>query len=187
MKIIIISLFIEFTIFNIKSYRFLFDFDKKEATYTQDQIEVNKDKTDYILKNLEKVKTIYIETNNNDKTEYNIKNTDAAVSNNYLSPKKYIEEFEPSKYTAVSFCGEIKELHIIFGEQTNINKIVINKTIPISVNVLRVCIMAFVLFTIYSLKNHKFWDEAYSEKSIVQGEIMLGILAFSILLCHITY
>ena len=121
LKIIIISLFIEFTIFNIKSYRFLFDFDKKEATYTQDQIEVNKDKTDYILKNLEKVKTIYIETNGNDKIEYNIKYTDAAVSNNYLSPKKYIEEFEPSKYTAVSFCGEIKELHIIFDEQTNIN------------------------------------------------------------------
>lgn len=183
LKIIIISLFIEFTIFNIKSYRFLFDFDKKEATYTQDQIEVNKDKTDYILKNLEKVKTIYIETNGNDKIEYNIKYTDAAVSNNYLSPKKYIEEFEPSKCTAVSFCGEIKELHIIFDEQTNINKIVINKTIPISINVLRVCIMAFVLFTIYSLKNHKFWNEAFSEKSIVQGEIMLGILALSILLC----
>ena len=183
LKIIIISLFIEFTIFNIKSYRFLFDFDKKEATYTQDQIEVNKDKTDYILKNLEKVKTIYIETNGNDKIEYNIKYTDAAVSNNYLSPKKYIEEFEPSKYTAVSFCGEIKELHIIFDEQTNINKIVINKTIPISINVLRVCVLTFVLFTIYSLKNHKFWNEAFSEKSIVQGEIMLGILALSILLC----
>lgn len=183
LKIIIISLFIEFTIFNIKSYRFLFDFDKKEATYTQDQIEINSDKTDYSLKNLEKVKTIYIETNGNDKIEYNIKYTDAAVSNNYLSPKKYIEELEPSKYTAVSFCGEIKELHIIFDEQTNINKIVINKTIPISVNILRVCIIAFVLFTIYSLKNHKFWDESYSEKSIVQGEIMLGILVFSILLC----
>ena len=70
-KIIVVAIFVELTIFNIKSYRFMFDTDRAEKEYTYGQLEVNANKTEYTIHNPGKVKSIYLLTKKRRKIQKN--------------------------------------------------------------------------------------------------------------------
>ena len=184
-KIIIVSIFIEFTIFNIKSYRFMFDIDREEKEYTSAQLEVNANKTEYTIRNAGEVKSVYLELKDKHAIpEYSIKYSDQTVSNSTLPAKRYVDGINSTKYTSVSFAGDVKSLTIVFSERQSIEKIVLNKYIPMSINILRIAIVSAIIFIICSLKTHKFWNEPCSEKNVIHAEILFITLAISILLCY---
>lgn len=80
-KVIVVSLFIEMTIFNIKSYRLMFDFKNKEKVYLSNQFEDTINNTIYTLNDAGKVKTIFIELPDDAKNvEYWIEYSDSAIS-----------------------------------------------------------------------------------------------------------
>ena len=185
-KVIVVSLFLEMTIFNIKSYRLMFDFKNKEKVYLSNQFEDTINNTIYTLNDAGKVKTVFIELPDDAKNvEYWIEYSDSSISYNKLPSKNYFESIDESKYTAVSFTGNVKSLSIIFHDSQPIEKIIINRTIPINISWTRIALMIGVLLIIQSIKYHNFWNEKFSEKSVVQSEILFAIMAISILVCYL--
>ena len=186
LKVIVISLFIEMTIFNVKSYRFIFDFNHKEKAYSQNEFQANSSKTEYTIEDAGKVKTIFLELpKNTDEVEYWVKYTDDAVTNKVFASKNYFDRIEESKYMSVSFAGDVKSLSIVFQNPQNVENIVINKYIPMSINWVRIVIVGTIILLIQSLKYHNFWNEKLSGKSVVQEEVLFTIMAVGILLSYV--
>lgn len=114
-RAILIILFLEFTIFNINSYRTDFG-NLKYMQFSEGYISnINNrttDNTQYIsIENLNsKVKSIYIELEGleeNQIVDYDIYYSDNSTSNRYLATKNYFQDVEKTKYTCISLSRKL--------------------------------------------------------------------------------
>ena len=122
-SVILISLLLEFTIFNVKSYRL--DFSKNNKyDYNYNNLNENimeySDGTKYInISNIDdEIKTIYVEFENvkeNEYIDYQIIYGDETTSRRGLPSKQYTPSVENTKYTAVFLSGKVKNLEIRYS------------------------------------------------------------------------
>lgn len=120
-KIALIVVLLEATIFNINSYRT--DFGKLEyqsfvSSELSEHIQINQDGSQYVyFSDLNsKVKTVYIELSGLDENEvvdYDIIYSDNSTSDRYLATKTYCQEVEKTKYVNCSFSRKCQE----FGDK----------------------------------------------------------------------
>ena len=197
---LLISLFLELTIFNIKSYST--DFSKLNIKEYDISTCINEDEKenhekDYIIKddsitiyNIDdKVKTIYLKLDNvpeNSGVEYAISYSDSSTEESSFRSKLYIEGIDNSKYTSVYFSGNLKTLKISFNtnDKIKIDKIILNEDIPLEFNIIRYLVITIILCICYSIKNHKLWNIPFkmtdkNQKIIEYLTIMLVILLIS--------
>lgn len=174
---ILIAIFLELTIFNIKSYRILSN--RKELTYSfnnvQEEIEINNINED--------IKTIFVDIDGiEDKTlDYTINYSDETTKNRTLCTKTYYDGNEKTKYTAIFLSGKTKSITIKFdGIQDNNVEVRLNTHIPFRFNFFRVALIIFILLLIYSYKNNKFWNEKFDEKNLNQVSVFRSILMLAI-------
>lgn len=192
LKSILIAVCLEFTIFNINSYRL--DISKNQTyTYSAEEIKNNTThfKEDYskvVLDNLDvDVKTIKLEFNSEDTIQYQICYSDNTTQGRYLPAKDYFQEIESSKYIATYFSGNVKNLEIRYVNTTNNNlleNITINEKIPFEFNIIRTCIIIFVIMLIYSFRTQEFWKKAYSEGNFSQQKVYFFTMALAMLVVY---
>lgn len=191
-KSILIAIFLEFTIFNINSYRL--DFSKNQSyTYSAEEIKNNttNDQEGYstvILDNLDlDVKTIKVEFNLERAIQYQICYSDNTTQGRYLPAKDYLKSVESSQYTATYFSGNVKKLEIKYANATNVSlleNITINEKIPFEFNIIRVCIIILIIMLVYSFKTQEFWKQAYSEGNFSQQKVFFFTMALAMLIVY---
>ena len=191
-SVILISLLLEFTIFNVKSYRL--DFSKNNKyDYNYNNLNENimeySDGTKYInISNIDdEIKTIYVEFENvkeNEYIDYQIIYGDETTSRRGLPSKQYTPSVENTKYTAVFLSGKVKNLEIRYSsnEDVKISKVQLNTEIPFEFDLIRVLVVTAILIFIYSLKNNEYWNEGYKENNLKQQRayIILTVIAMLI-------
>ena len=191
-KSILIAIFLEFTIFNINSYRL--DFSKNQSyTYSAEEIKNNttNDQAGYstvVLDNLDlDVKTIKVEFNVERAIQYQICYSDNTTQGRYLPTKDYLKSVESSKYTATYFSGNVKKLEIKYSNATNVSlleNITINEKIPFEFNIIRVCTIILIIMLVYSFKTQEFWKQAYSEGNFSQQKVFFFTMALAMLIVY---
>ena len=188
-KVVLITIFLEITIFNIKSYRL--DFSKQNmVNYSEEElkektIDYNNDYSKVNLDNLNmEVKTIYVKFKNLEADkfiEYQISYSDETTKERSLPTKEYYENLENTKYTAVYLSGNVKNLSFFYSSEFEIEEIKLNVDIPFKFNFIRVVSIILIVLFINSLKTQKYWNEEYSEKNNKQQRAYLLIMAFAII------
>ena len=191
-KSILIAIFLEFTIFNINSYRL--DFSKNQSyTYSAEEIKNNttNDQSGYstvVLDNLDlDVKTIKVEFNLERAIQYQICYSDNTTQGRYLPAKDYLKSVESSQYTATYFSGNVKKLEIKYANATNVSlleNITINEKIPFEFNIIRVCTIILIIMLVYSFKTQEFWKQAYSEGNFSQQKVFFFTMALAMLVVY---
>ena len=188
-KIVLIVLILECTIFNINFYRSFFgNYEYKEflkADLEKSTI-VTDSKTQYIsIDDLNiKVKSIYIELGEleeNEVVDYDLIYSDSSTTTRYLATKNYCQDVEKTKYSTVSLSGNCKSLAIhLKSDNAKIEKISINKIVPFEFNFARFIILVAIALIIYSLKTAEFWNLSYSQKNLKQELVLLGIVTIGL-------
>ena len=192
-SIFLIVLFLEFTLFNINSYRMEFSkLLKKE--YVNENLEQVVSKTDegHLLITLEnlnlEVKTLYIELENMEKSEtidYEVFYRDSTTLGRSLITKTYNDFVPKTKYIATHFSGEAKTIDIkIYGQDVNISKVAINADIPFEFNCVRVISLIVISLLAYSICTGSFWKETYSIKNLHQNLLILFIIDIAIVIIY---
>lgn len=186
--ILLIVLILEITLFNINSYRVLSDSLKKE--YTQDDFEYVEtlDGSTYIeIENIDtEIKTVKLELDTFESVDYEVLYTDTTSSNfKELPSKKYINDYENSKYIPTYFSGESKSIGIkVFSDFINIEKVTINAKIPFNFNIVRIIVVYGIISFIYFLKTQEIFKISYSRKNIFQAITLLFVLFVFILIIY---
>ena len=195
LKILIVALFLEVIVFNITSYRTFFgkfvkkSYESKELTYYSE----DDDKVFLELENINsKTATIKLELKDiEDVVDYKVFFSDD-TSKEYqgLNSKKYIQNYEKSKYIPLYLSGNTRSLLISIDKSIyddgKIERIIINEKIPFEFNLMRFLVVFFIFLLAYFIKNSKILNEEYSNKNLNQEFILLGILAiFFVLLSWI--
>ena len=188
-KALLIAIFLEITIFNIKAYRL--DFSKaQEISFSEEEIEdVQEENNAFSKVNLEnidtEIKTIYVKFKNlnpNDYIEYQISYSDETTKERNLPKKEYFEKIEESQYTAVYLSGKVESLSISYSKDSELEEIQLNTPIPFNFNIFRTIIVTLIILLIYSLKTHGFWQEAYTKENVKGQRVYFLILTFFILI-----
>ena len=189
LKALLIAVFLEITIFNIKAYRL--DFSKaQEISFFEEEIEDMQVENNVFSKvNLEnidtEIKTIYVKFKNlnpNDYIEYQISYSDETTKERNLPKKEYFEKIEESQYTAVYLSGKVESLSISYSKDSELEEIQLNTPIPFNFNIFRTIIVTLIILLIYSLKTHSFWQEAYTKENVKGQRVYFLILTFFILI-----
>ena len=189
LKALLIAVFLEITIFNIKAYRL--DFSKaQEISFSEEEIEdVQEENNAFSKVNLEnidtEIKTIYVKFKNlnpNDYIEYQISYSDETTKERNLPKKEYFEKIEESQYTAVYLSGKVESLSISYSKDSELEEIQLNTPIPFNFNIFRTIIVTLIILLIYSLKTHSFWQEAYTKENVKGQRVYFLILTFFILI-----
>ena len=127
--ILLIVLILETTLFNINSYRIFNDSSKKEYTQNDfEYIETEENITYIEIKNIDtEVKTVKLELDTMESIDYEVLYTDATSSNfRELPIKRYIDDYENSKYIATYLSGESESIGIkVYSNLVNIEKVII--------------------------------------------------------------
>ena len=188
-KALLIAIFLEITIFNIKAYRL--DFSKaQEISFSEEEIEdVQEENNAFSKVNLEnldtEIKTIYVKFKNlnpNEYIEYQISYSDETTKERNLPKKEYFEKIEESQYTAVYLSGKVESLSISYSKDSELEEIQLNIPIPFNFNILRTISITLIILLIYSLKTHSFWQEAYTKENVKGQRVYFLILTFFILI-----
>ena len=188
-KALLIAIFLEITIFNIKAYRL--DFSKaQEISFSEEEIEdVQEENNAFSKVNLEnldtEIKTIYVKFKNlnpNEYIEYQISYSDETTKERNLPKKEYFEKIEESQYTAVYLSGKVESLSISYSKDSELEEIQLNTPIPFNFNIFRTIIVTLIILLIYSLKTHSFWQEAYTKENVKGQRVYFLILTFFILI-----
>lgn len=189
LKALLIAVFLEITIFNIKAYRL--DFSKaQEISFFEEEIEdMQVENNGFSKVNLEnidtEIKTIYVKFKNlnpNDYIEYQISYSDETTKERNLPKKEYFEKIEESQYTAVYLSGKVESLSISYSKDSELEEIQLNTPIPFNFNIFRTVIVTLIILLIYSLKTHSFWQEAYTKENVKGQRVYSLILTFFILI-----
>ena len=189
LKALLIAVFLEITIFNIKAYRL--DFSKaQEISFFEEEIEdMQVENNGFSKVNLEnidtEIKTIYVKFKNlnpNDYIEYQINYSDETTKERNLPKKEYFEKIEESQYTAVYLSGKVESLSISYSKDSELEEIQLNTPIPFNFNIFRTIIVTLIILLIYSLKTHSFWQEAYTKENVKGQRVYFLILTFFILI-----
>ena len=189
LKALLIAVFLEITIFNIKAYRL--DFSKaQEISFFEEEIEdMQVENNGFSKVNLEnidtEIKTIYVKFKNlnpNDYIEYQINYSDETTKERNLPKKEYFEKIEESQYTAVYLSGKVESLSISYSKDSELEEIQLNTHIPFNFNIFRTIIVTLIILLIYSLKTHSFWQEAYTKENVKGQRVYFLILTFFILI-----
>lgn len=189
LKALLIAVFLEITIFNIKAYRL--DFSKaQEISFFEEEIEdMQVENNGFSKVNLEnidtEIKTIYVKFKNlnpNDYIEYQISYSDETTKERNLPKKEYFEKIEESQYTAVYLSGKVESLSISYSKDSELEEIQLNTPIPFNFNIFRTIIVTLIILLIYSLKTHSFWQEAYTKENVKGQRVYSLILTFFILI-----
>ena len=189
LKALLIAVFLEITIFNIKAYRL--DFSKaQEISFFEEEIEdMQVENNGFSKVNLEnidtEIKTIYVKFKNlnpNDYIEYQISYSDETTKERNLPKKEYFEKVEESQYTAVYLSGKVESLSISYSKDSELEEIQLNTPIPFNFNIFRTIIVTLIILLIYSLKTHSFWQEAYTKENVKGQRVYFLILTFFILI-----
>ncbi len=189
LKALLIAVFLEITIFNIKAYRL--DFSKaQENSFFEEEIEdMQVENNGFSKVNLEnidtEIKTIYVKFKNlnpNDYIEYQISYSDETTKERNLPKKEYFEKIEESQYTAVYLSGKVESLSISYSKDSELEEIQLNTPIPFNFNIFRTIIVTLIILLIYSLKTHSFWQEAYTKENVKGQRVYFLILTFFILI-----
>ena len=203
--ILIIALSLEVIVFNITSYCNLFGkYEKKEYEFSEenygaqngyDNVEVNNiSNLQYYGENDEKVfikvpkintKTVSVklELNNIDRVvDYQVYFADeTSTEYQYLISKKYVQDYEKSKYMPLYLSGETESLLISIDkdlyENSNLNKVTINEKIPFEFNFIRFTIVLGIIIFSYFLKTGELFNKEYSNKNLKQEIVLIGIIA----------
>lgn len=192
--ILIISLFLEVIVFNITSYRTLFEKYEKRTYNGLEFLYYSEDNEKAFVKvnNINtKVGTIkLILKNETELTEYKIYYSDDTTDEFLgLNSKFYIPNDEKTQYIPVYLSGDTKAIIISIDKQAydngNFEGIIINEKIPFEFNFIRFIVVLGVGFLIYFIKNSKVFKEQYSVKSFKQEAILLGIIAIFFILLSI--
>lgn len=174
---ILIAIFLELTIFNIKSYRILSNRNELDYSFNNIQGEIAINDIN------EEVRTVFVEIDGiKDKTlDYTIKYSDDTTIDRTLCTKTYYDGNEKTKYTTVFLSGKAKNIRIAFdGIQNNNVEVKLNTHIPFKFNIFRVGLIIFIILCIYSYKNNKFWNEKFDEKNLSQRSVFRSILMIAI-------
>lgn len=191
--ILIIALFLEVIVFNITSYRLLFEKYEEKTFVNPEFVNYRNEKAILKIKNLnQKVGTLKLELKNFDETtEYQVSYSDETSDDfRSVNSKFYVQNYEKSKYVPLYLSGNTKEIMISVDkniyDENKIDKVIINSKIPFEFNIVRfISVFLFMLF-IYSAKNEKLFSEPYSKKNFKYELILLAILLiFMILLSEI--
>lgn len=178
--ILLIVLILETTLFNINSYRIFNDSSKKEYTQNDfEYIETEENITYIEIKNIDtEVKTVKLELDTMESIDYEVLYTDATSSNfRELPIKRYIDDYENSKYIATYLSGESESIGIkVYSNLVNIEKVIINTKIPFHFSIARVLIVYGIVTFIYLLKTKEIFKIPYSKKNFVQELILLLVL-----------
>ena len=189
LKALLIAVFLEITIFNIKAYRL--DFSKaQEISFSEEELEDMQVENNVFSKvNLEnldtEIKTIYVKFKNfnpNEYIEYQISYSDETTKERNLPKKEYFEKVEESQYTAVYLSGKVESLSISYSKDSELEEIQLNTPIPFNFNIFRTIIVTLIILLIYSLKTHSFWQEAYTKENVKGQRVYFLILTFFILI-----
>lgn len=189
LKALLIAVFLEITIFNIKAYRL--DFSKaQEISFSEEEIEdVQEENNAFSKVNLEnldtEIKTIYVKFKNlnpNEYIEYQISYSDETTKERNLPKKEYFEKVEESQYTAVYLSGKVESLSISYSKDSELEEIQLNIPISFNFNILRTISITLIILLIYSLKTHSFWQEAYTKENVKGQRVYFLILTFFILI-----
>ena len=189
LKALLIAVFLEITIFNIKAYRL--DFSKaQEISFFEEEIEdMQVENNGFSKVNLEnidtEIKTIYVKFKNlnpNDYIEYQISYSDETTKERNLPKKEYFEKIEESQYTAVYLSGKVESLSISYSKDSELEEIQLNIPISFNFNILRTISITLIILLIYSLKTHSFWQEAYTKENVKGQRVYFLILTFFILI-----
>ena len=189
LKALLIAVFLEITIFNIKAYRL--DFSKaQEISFFEEEIEdMQVENNGFSKVNLEnidtEIKTIYVKFKNlnpNDYIEYQISYSDETTKERNLPKKEYFEKIEESQYTAVYLSGKVESLSISYSKDSELEEIQLNTPIPFNFNIFRTIIVTLIILLIYSFKTHSFWQEAYTKENVKGQRVYFLILTFFILI-----
>lgn len=189
LKALLIAVFLEITIFNIKAYRL--DFSKaQEISFFEEEIEdMQVENNGFSKVNLEnidtEIKTIYVKFKNlnpNDYIEYQISYSDETTKERNLPKKEYFEKVEESQYTAVYLSGKVESLSISYSKDSELEEIQLNIPISFNFNILRTISITLIILLIYSLKTHSFWQEAYTKENVKGQRVYFLILTFFILI-----
>lgn len=195
LKILIVALFLEVIVFNITSYRAFFGkFEKK--SYESQEITYYSEDDNKVFLELEninlKTATIKLELKDiEDVSEYKVFFSDD-TSKEYqgLNSKRYIQNYEKSKYMPLYLSGNTKSLLISIDkpiyDDGKLQRVIINEKIPFEFNFIRFFVIFFIFSLLYFMKNSKILNEEYSNKNLNQEFILLGVLAiFFVLLSWI--
>lgn len=188
-KALLIAIFLEITIFNIKAYRL--DFSKtQKINFSEEELEDMQVENNVFSKvNLEnldtEIKTIYVKFKNfnpNEYIEYQISYSDETTKERNLPKKEYFEKVEESQYTAVYLSGKVESLSISYSKDSELEEIQLNIPIPFNFNIFRTISITLIILLIYSLKTHSFWQEAYTKENVKGQRVYFLILTFFILI-----
>lgn len=184
-SIVLFSLGLEFSIFNINFYtsknnkeinlnKQLADYENCEGYYTFPSGEPIK-----ILNINEEIKNIHIKLNNNNSSVVtaNIVLTDEANEFGYSTPERDIYlNVEKSQYININTAGKTEKIGLIFEcnqDAVNIDSISINAKRPFEFSFLRILIIVGILCLVYLFKpssvlyKKKLTDNEYSKNSLV--------------------
>lgn len=183
LKILLISIILEITLFNITSYRTLIgDYKKKE--YTLNEIEYSEDDNKVLLEisdiNIE-VATVKLEISGvtDEVIDYVVAYSDetSSYATRDLPSKTYVASSEKSKYIPCFLSGDVSKIVIKIDSDSytkyGIDKIVINDKIPLEFNILRVSIVFFIILIFYFMKTSEILNSDYSYKNKNQEKILL--------------
>lgn len=189
--IFLIVVVLEIALFNFNSFRILNDNSKQE--YTQEDFEYvqNEGEEELVYIKIENVnteiKTLHLELDTFEPVDYQLFYTDKTSSNlRGLPAKKYIEDYENSKYIPCYLSGESKTIGIkVFSGFASIEKVTINEKIPFHFSIPRVIVLYGIIVFIYLLKTQEIFKIPFSNKNFNQELILLIVLFVFILLIFI--
>jgi len=189
--IFLIVVGLEIALFNFNSFRILNNNSKQE--YTQEDFDYvqNEGEEDLIYIKIENVnteiKTLHLELDTFEPVDYQLLYTDKTSSNlRDLPAKKYIEDYENSKYIPCYLSGESQTIGIkVFSSFANIEKVTINEKIPFHFSISRVAVLYGIIVFIYLLKTQEIFKIPFSKKNFSQELILLIVLFVFILLIFI--
>ena len=185
LKIILILVILEVIFFNITSYRTFFgNFEKED--FFKENFEIIE--TDYgwvkiKINNINsKVGTIKTQIKDDENSyEYFYEYSDETTEGHFGLPSKlYIPGEEKTQYIPCFLSGNVKSLilnienSVIENEQ--IEKIIINETIPIEINLYRVLILFIIVVMIEFFKKSKIMNSNYDYKNLKQEIILIIIM-----------
>ncbi len=190
----ILSLILELTVFQFRHYESLFFKNEQELTYQigsglncQDNIcSITEKENAYLeISNLNtQVNNLYLNLSNKDYTtiNYEIVYSDEANQIPFKAGSRvYASHVNPSHYLRLNASGKINTLKIYFSSANPfiINKLVINKQVPLFINNLRLIIIIIICMTIFLINpTSKLQELKYNFKKAKYVTISLIAILF---------
>ena len=176
---IIVLIVLELTLFNINSYRVLFD------DNTQDTYDFINMVYDVNIENINsEVKTIYVDFVLKDYTntlDYSIAYSDSTTKSRTLPLKTYFSSNERTKYTAVYLSHNVKSIELNFDkDQVRSVSITLNKHIPMHFSIVRIVVLFLIVALVRSYNHCDFWNEELNNNTM-QKVITCMVIVFAVI------